>query len=189
VPVHAFVVPDVSLSKLLSLILRHEPARFGVQLDEAGWADVAELLSALSRHGHSVSRADLARVVSDNDKQRFELGQGGTKIRARQGHSVDVELGYVALTPPERLYHGTTARSLPSILARGLVKGERHHVHLTEMRELALVVGARRGRAIVLTVDASAMAHDGHEFFRTDNGVWLTSEVPPHFLRVDVTID
>jgi putative RNA 2'-phosphotransferase len=184
-----FVVTDESLSKLLSLILRHQPERFGVRLNEAGWANVAELLRALSSHGRAISRDDLERVVRDSDKQRFALGADGTMIRARQGHSVDVALGYVAQPPPARLYHGTASRFLPSIFEQGLRKGERHHVHLSAAPEPALVVGARHGQAILLTVDASAMADAGYEFFRSDNGVWLTAHVPPRYLRVDATDD
>src|SRR5580765_5270099 len=100
-------------SKFLSLVLRHEPARFGVVLDVHGWADVGELLAACAAHGVDLSRDDLAKLVATNDKQRFALSPDGTQIRANQGHSIDVDLALVPATPPELLYHGTVARALP----------------------------------------------------------------------------
>jgi len=171
----------VRLSKRMSKALRHEPGRVGLTLDPAGWVPVADLLAALG-----VDRADVDEVVATNDKSRFaiELGPDGIeRIRANQGHSVHVELGLAPVPPPERLYHGTSAAVLESIRATGLNRGGRHHVHLSADEQTARRVGARRGGAVViLTVDAGAMARAGHEFFRSDNGVWLTDEVPPQFL-------
>jgi putative RNA 2'-phosphotransferase len=172
----------VKLSKRMSKALRHQPGRVGLTLDPAGWVPVSELLTALG-----VERADLDEVVAANDKQRFAVARGPDgveRIRANQGHSVPVELGLVPLPPPDLLYHGTSVTVLDSIRATGLNRGGRHHVHLSADEQTAHRVGARRGGAVViLTVDATAMARDGHEFFRSDNGVWLTDEVPPEYLR------
>lgn len=174
----------VKLSKRMSKVLRHDPGRVGLTLDEAGWTPVPALLAALR-----MARDELDAVVAGNDKQRFavERGPDGVeRIRASQGHSVPVRLGLTPTSPPERLYHGTSAVALPSIRATGLNPGRRHHVHLSPDRETARRVGARRpGTVVILTVDAAAMARDGHEFYRSDNGVWLTDEVPPRYLRVD----
>jgi putative RNA 2'-phosphotransferase len=171
----------VRLSKRMSKALRHEPGRVGLTLDEAGWVPVAALLAALG-----VDRTDVDEVVATNDKSRFTIERGPDRverIRANQGHSVPVELGLAPVPPPERLYHGTSAAALESIRATGLNRGGRHHVHLSADEQTARRVGARRGGAVViLTVDAAAMARAGHEFFRSDNGVWLTDEVPPQYL-------
>jgi len=171
----------VKLSKRMSKALRHDPGRVGLTLDEAGWVPLAALLSALG-----VSRADVDEVVAGNDKQRFTVARGPDgveRIRANQGHSVPVELGLTPASPPALLYHGTSATVLDSIRATGLNRGGRHHVHLSADEQTARRVGARRGGAIViLTVDAAAMARDGYAFFRSDNGVWLTDEVPPPYL-------
>jgi putative RNA 2'-phosphotransferase len=171
----------VKLSKRMSKALRHEPARVGLTLDEAGWVPVAALLAALD-----VDRADVDEVVATNDKSRFTIAHGSDgveRIRANQGHSVPVELGLTPLPPPERLYHGTSAAALDSIRATGLNRGGRHHVHLSADEQTARRVGARRGGAVViLTIDTAAMARAGFEFFRSDNGVWLTDEVPPEYL-------
>ncbi len=172
------------VSKFLSLVLRHDPARIGVVLDRAGWTDVTALLEACAAHGVAITRDELAQIVATSDKQRFALSPDGTRIRANQGHSLDVDLELAPAVPPDVLYHGTIERVVESIRARGLDKGERHHVHLSADAETARAVGARRGKPIVLTVRAKEMVAAGHAFFRSANGVWLVESVPPEFLDV-----
>ena len=172
------------MSKRLSYVLRHRPESVGLTLDDAGWVDVDALLSALAAHGLTLTRADLEDVVATNDKRRFAFDGSGARIRASQGHSVGVDLGYAAQTPPAALFHGTVERFVPVILAEGLRPGRRHAVHLSPDVATARTVGARRGTPVVLRVDAAAMAADGHPFTRSANGVWLTDAVPPTFLSV-----
>lgn len=169
------------VSSYLSLHLRHEPDRIGLTLDEAGWTDVGALLSAAAAHGFPISRAELERVVAENDKRRFALD--GDRIRAQQGHSVPVDLDLPPREPPAYLHHGTVAAALTAIRAEGLRPMSRHAVHLSPDRETARRVGARRGRPVVLSVDAGAMHREGHVFRRSGNGVWLTAQVPPAYLR------
>ncbi|MEU6365060.1 RNA 2'-phosphotransferase [Streptomyces sp. NPDC046931] len=171
----------VKVSKYLSKHLRHQPERIGLTLDERGWVEIEALLAAAAAHGFRITRAELDRVVAANDKKRFAIE--GTRIRASQGHSIDVDLGLPPATPPAYLYHGTVARHLDAILAEGLKPMSRHDVHLSPDRETATRVGARRGRPVVLTVDAAAMHRDGHVFHVSANGVWLTKAVPPRYLR------
>lgn len=169
-------------SRLLSLILRHKPETVGLTLDENGWVEVSELLAALSRNGTPLTRRELERVVSENDKKRFAFSPDGSKIRASQGHSVTVDLDLREAHPPELLYHGTVEKFLASILQKGLLPGGRHHVHLSQDRSTAFKVGSRRGNAIILEVHARQMKEDGHRFFLSDNGVWLTDSVPVEYL-------
>ncbi|HET9168913.1 MAG TPA: RNA 2'-phosphotransferase [Actinospica sp.] len=169
-------------SKFLAGVLRHNPGKIGISLDEAGWVDVSVLLDALKRRGRRIDRARLDFVVEHNNKKRFEYDGSGTRIRASQGHSVPVELGYQPMVPPESLYHGTATRSLDSIFAEGLVPGSRHHVHLSIDVETATKVGSRHGKPAVLIVAAARMHADGGEFFRSTNGVWLTGHVAPEYL-------
>lgn len=175
---------DIKRSKRLSLVLRHRPDSIGLTLDENGWVEVPTLLTALSEHGSAFSRDDLLRVVANDDKQRFEIDPVSDRIRARQGHSISVELALEPVEPPVVLYHGTPKRNLDSILATGLDRRKRHHVHLSADIETARRVGRRRGEEIVLVVDAAGMAARGIVFWRTGNGVWLTESVPPPFLTV-----
>jgi putative RNA 2'-phosphotransferase len=173
---------DLRLSKLLSLVLRHEPQRLGLVLDPAGWVGVEALLAACGREGIPLTREKLAALVAASDKQRFAFDETRTRLRANQGHSVSVELGYEAKAPPEILYHGTVEKFLASIREHGLRKGERHHVHLSADRETATRVGARRGRPVILTVRSGDLHRAGHAFFLSANGVWLVDAVPPAYL-------
>ncbi len=172
----------VRISKYLAKHLRHQPERIGITLDAHGWVEVEVLLTAAAAHGFPVSRAELEQVVADNDKRRYVIE--GDRIRASQGHSVTVDLDLPVAEPPAFLYHGTVARNLAAIGAEGLRPMNRHHVHLSPDRETATRVGARRGRPVVLVVDAAAMRAAGHEFRLSANGVWLTDHVPPSFLHV-----
>src|SRR5688572_7482852 len=145
---------SVRVSKFLSLVLRHDPARIGIVLDDAGWTDVSALLAAAAAHGVTITRAELAEVVATSDKQRFALSPDGTRIRANQGHSVEVDLELAAAPPPATLYHGTVDAALPGIREKGLIRGARHHVHLSADLETAKKVGGRRGKPVILTVRA-----------------------------------
>ncbi len=174
------------ISKFLSLVLRHEPAKAGLTLDTAGWVEVDALLRGCAEAGRPFSRQDLERVVAENDKKRFAFSEDGRRIRANQGHSVEVELAYTATPPPELLYHGTADRFIDSIQREGLRKAQRHHVHLSADRRVAIEVGRRHGRPVVLVVAAGAMHRTGHTFFISANGVWLTDHVPPAFLKADL---
>ena len=174
-----------ALSRRLSYVLRHNPASIGVELDEAGWVDVDELLDALAVAGVTVNRVELTEIVRGSDKQRFALDNETNRIRANQGHSLPVELGLSPVEPPSVLYHGTTASSLESITKQGLKRGDRNHVHLSPDEATARRVGARRGLPIILTIAAAAMHADGHAFYVTANGVWLTKAFPPVYLVRD----
>ncbi len=171
-------------SKFLSLLLRHEPEKIGLKLDSAGWAEVDALLAGMAAHGKPMSRQTLLELVASSPKQRFALSDDGLRIRASQGHSVDVELGYLACEPPEQLFHGTVAAAMSAIESEGLSKMGRHHVHLSGDRETATKVGQRRGVAIVLVVAARSMTDQGYIFYRSENGVWLTGWVPRKFLTI-----
>lgn len=169
-------------SRFLSLVLRHDPGRAGVSLDPHGWVEIEALLAGCRRAGHHLTPERLREIVETNDKKRFALSPDGLRIRAQQGHSVDVDLALTAETPPELLFHGTVSRFLPAIRREGLRPMNRHHVHLSADRETARRVGARRGSPVVLTVDAARMHADGHRFGVSGNGVWLTDSVPPAYL-------
>lgn len=169
-------------SKFLSLVLRHKPETVGIALDRAGWVAVDELLAAFARHGQPTTRAELERLVRESDKQRFALSEDGARIRANQGHSVEVELALAPVAPPALLFHGTYAGAVELIRKGGLVKGERHHVHLSLDEGTAKKVGSRRGVPVILRVRAGEMAAAGHVFFHTANGVWLVDHVPARFV-------
>lgn len=172
----------IKISKFLSLILRHKPENIGIALDAQGWADIDELLEKAAQNGRTFSRQVLDDVVQTNDKKRFVLSDDGTRIRAAQGHSLDLDIQFEPQRPPARLFHGTAERNIESIFAQGLNKMARHHVHLSADRDTAFKVGIRYGRPVILLVDAARMAQRGFVFYLSTNGVWLTEHVPAEFL-------
>jgi len=171
---------DTDVSKFLSYVLRHAPEEIGLTLDGEGWTDYAEL-SGKIREKFGISDAELRRVIAENPKKRFTLS--GDRIRAAQGHSVEVKLELQPVAPPSVLYHGTTAEAWEKIKVSGLQAMSRRHVHLSPDIETAQTVAVRRkGPHILLTVDTAAMSRQGYTFFVANNGVWLTAEAPPQFL-------
>lgn len=168
------------ISKLLSYVLRHRPDTIGIELDDNGWTNVDGLLEAAKDRG--LTKEILDEVVATNDKKRFIFNDDGTKIRANQGHSVKVDLELEPSKPPNLLFHGTVDKFLDSIRKGGLIKGSRHHVHLSADRETATDVGGRRGKPVILIVATRLMINDGFEFYQSENGVWLVDAVPLQYL-------
>ncbi len=174
---------DKQISKYLSYILRHKPDDAGVVLDDAGWVPVDELLSKIDKNGYSIWFDRLCHIVGSNDKKRFEFNDDKSMIRASQGHSVKVDLGYSPAEPPEILYHGTALKNLDLIRAKGLVKGNRHHVHLSHDKDTALAVGQRYGKPVLLEILAGTMQKDDFAFYISTNNVWLTESVPVEYIQ------
>lgn len=170
------------LSKLLSYILRHKPSAYEIVLDENGYTNVDELISKLNTHNENINFEILQYIVNTNNKKRFAFNDDLTKIRASQGHSVDVELGYTEQQPPDVLYHGTVEKFLASILKDGLQKMQRHHVHLSADKTTATKVAERRGKPIILEIKTGEMFAAGYKFYLSDNGVWLTDLVPVRYI-------
>jgi putative RNA 2'-phosphotransferase len=173
-----------SISKFLSLVLRHQPQEIGLILNENGWADVAELMQKSARKGRRFSMEELEEIVATNDKKRFSFSEDKTKIRANQGHSVEIDLALRPIAPPDILYHGTAEKNLPSILEKGIQKMNRQHVHLSKDKETAHKVGSRHGKPAILTINSAQMHQDGLLFYQSDNGVWLTDAVAGQYIEL-----
>lgn len=172
------------LSKFLSYVLRHKPDAIGIELAEDGWVDVDVLLAQCRAHKKAITREVLEEIVRTSPKQRFAFSDDRKKIRASQGHSVAIDLGYDAVEPPEFLFHGTGEKLVDAIRKEGLKRMARHHVHLSADKTTAHQVGQRKGRVVIFRVAAGQMHADGHEFFCSENGVWLTDRVPPEYLEL-----
>lgn len=168
---------DVALGKFISLVLRHNPEAAGITLDEHGWADVEELIAGARRAGKRIDRETLERIVRENAKQRYSMSEDRTRIRANQGHSIQVDVELRQAEPPDVLYHGTAARFLEGIKREGITKQSRQHVHLSRDEATAVSVGSRHGKPVVLRIDARKMAEDGMVFYLSENGVWLCDSV------------
>ena len=173
----------VALSKTVSHALRHEPWVYELELDEAGWVPVDELLRALHdlRRWRHVARDDVERMVAASDKRRYEID--GDRIRARYGHSVPGRIVMVAAPPPEVLFHGTSPRAWESIRERGLVPMGRQYVHLSADVGTAGQVGRRKSdEPVILRVRAGDASRHGVHFWRGNDMTWLADAVPPEYL-------
>jgi len=171
-------------SKLLSYVLRHKPDAAGLTLTNGGWVAIEDLLTGLEQMGRPMTREMLEHVVHTNDKKRFEISSDDILIRAVQGHSTEVKMEYRSVSPPEILYHGTASRFQQDILEEGLKPMSRQYVHLSADAKTAIDVGKRHGRPVVFQVSSGKMQENGIEFYRAENGVWLTETVSPEFLTL-----
>ena len=170
------------LGRFLSYVLRHQPSAAGLTLDRSGYAEMKDLLAGVRAAGHDVTREDILRCVAEDAKGRFEMCERALRIRAAQGHSIEVDLGLAARQPPDILWHGTVPAAIEGIRDTGIERRKRHHVHLSPDQESATVVGRRRGRPVLLPVHAGAMYQAGHVFYLSANGVWLTDHVPAEYV-------
>lgn len=175
---------NIKTSKFLSLVLRHKPETIQIQLDENGWVSVNELIEKLNNYGKEIDFKTIEYVVETNSKKRFAFNEDKSKIRASQGHSLQIDLNYEPINPPELLYHGTSKKFVDSILKSGIEKRNRQHVHLSSDIETALKVGQRHGKPVILKIQTEKMNKNGHKFYLSDNNVWLTDYVPIEYITI-----
>lgn len=177
---------QIKLGKFISLILRHQPEIIDIELDEKGWANVDELINGIKRKGYNINIEILNNIVANNNKQRFAFNDDKTKIRANQGHSIDVDVELEELVPPDILYHGTSSRFKASIMQEGIKKQGRNYVHLSQDEDTAIMVGKRHGSPFIFRVNARQMHMDGIKFYQSKNKVWLTEYIDPkYFINED----
>ncbi len=172
-----------SMSKFISLILRHHPEAAYVELDEHGWADVDKLIKGIKRTGKQMNMELLEEIVRTDNKQRYSFNEDKTRIRANQGHSISVDVGLKEQEPPVFLYHGTAVGFYQRIQEQGLKPMGRLYVHLSKDVETAVNVGKRHGKPIVLKIHSGDMYRDGQTFYLSENGVWLTKNVAPKYFE------
>lgn len=194
----------VKLSRFISKILRHDSLIIGIEIERCGaWAKVDELINGINETGrYHINRTILEEIVTKDAKKRYSFSSDGTKIRANQGHSIDVVIEMEKQKPPEFLYHGTSGNFLKSIMYQGILPSKRNFVHLSWDYETAVTVGYRHSKPnppVVLKIHAGKMWADGYEFMISENEVWQIKHVPPQYFeviprsmigqRVTVTVD
>ena len=166
-------------SRFMALVLRHKPHQANLTLDENGYVESDILCKELG-----ITFEDLKLIVISNDKQRFSFNDDQTMIRAAQGHSIkNVDLKLEAAMPPQILYHGTKEEYVKFIQRDGLLIQNRNHVHLSDNIDTAIKVGDRRkGKTKILLIRAMEMRAAGFLFYKSDNNVWLTGNVPSQYI-------
>lgn len=174
----------VKISKTMSLILRHHPEKYNIYLDKHGWAGIDEMVTNLKTKYPHFSKEILFEIVKGDKKQRYSLNENKDKIRANQGHSISVDVELKSMVPPDILYHGTAIKFLDSIMQQGLLSKNRLYVHLSKDVDTAIQVGQRHGKPVVLSIDCKSMIDQGYVFYLSENGVWLTKNVPVQFINI-----
>ncbi len=173
-------------SVFISLILRHKPEFIGISLDRHGWANVQELIDGINKTGkYSIDMSALEEIVRTDNKQRYSFNEDKTKIRANQGHSINVDVELNEAVPPEILYHGTGEKYVESINTEGLKPMSRLYVHLSKDIDTAVNVGKRHGKPVVYKIFAGEMHRQGYKFYLSENGIWLTKTVPVNFIKIE----
>lgn len=172
------------LSKYLSLILRHKPEVIGLKLDKHGYISIEDLIKGVNKSGRYLDKSMLDAIIKSDSKRRYSYSKDLTKVRANQGHSIKVDLGLISKVPKGNLYHGTVEKFQESIIKKGLIKGSREYVHLSEDIGTAKEVGSRRGKPKIFQIDTKGMVEDGYMFYLSENKVWLTDNVPNKYLEL-----
>ena len=99
----------IKLSKFISLILRHKPEIINLKLDSKGYVDTDLLINNINENSdYEIDFEILKQIVDSDDKQRYSFNEDYTKIRANQGHSINVDVGLEVKQPQDILYHGTS---------------------------------------------------------------------------------
>ena len=171
------------ISRYISYLLRHCPDEGNLEMDEHGWVDVDRLINHLRKTYRDFCKKYLDEIVRSDNKQRYSFNSDYTKIRANQGHSIEVDLQLINQKPPKYLYHGTGIKYVDSIEKNGICKQSRQYVHLSNNTKTAQDVGKRHGAPILITILAEKMFEDGYEFYLSDNKVWLTDYVPTKYIH------
>lgn len=169
------------LSKYLSYILRHHPEEANLDLDDKGSTGLDKVMEALKNTKHSWATIDDIKKLGEmGDRRRFEIDNG--KIRALYGHSVEVDI-QGKIKPEGPLYHGTSRRSLDSIIKDGLKPMDRQFVHLTKSIEEAKKIGKRHdNNPVVLKIDARKAVDKGIQFYDASELV-MAEYIPPKFIE------
>lgn len=164
-------------SRYLSKLLRHNPEN--LEMDKNGYVSVDQVLSKLN-----ITIDILNEIVESNDKQRFAYNDDKTKIRANQGHSLDVDIDDLKIMSTcSFLFHGTDANLNSVIMKEGLKKMNRQYVHMSYDLLTAKKVGKRKNKNVIIYyIDAGQMIKDGLEIFKSKNGVYLTDYVDPKYI-------
>ncbi|HBF5205141.1 TPA: RNA 2'-phosphotransferase [Clostridioides difficile] len=172
------------LSIFISLILRHKPETIGIKLDDYGYADVNELIEKINNTGRNINIEILEQIVKEDNKQRYSFNDDRSKIRANQGHSINVNVELRELESPKYLYHGTATRFLDNIKNEGIIKQSRLYVHLSRDIDIAVKVGKRHGTPVILKINTGKMYENGYKFYLSENNVWLCEYIPFKYVEI-----
>jgi len=173
------VAEHMRISKLLSLMLRHRPEEFGLNMDPYGFILLDEVIRAVQERYPEVVEEDIRTLVEGSEQRRFEIGEKG--IRALYGHSFFVEMDGEPMDPPEYLYMGCLSQDIRRFRTEGIMPVDRFYVHLSVERETAEERSKQADGPCVVQILARRAQEKGVQFFSRGN-VALTRGIPPEFV-------
>lgn len=173
---------EQEFSKYLAYILRHKPESIGLTMLDFGWVSTDDLISAINKsydNNYFINKNVLDKIVAEDKKNRYSYKDNDKFIRANQGHSIQgLRMDFVEITPPEYLYHGTSASNLEKILHDGWIKSiSRQYVHLSKDIETATQVGKRHGKPVIIKIDCNKAISNGVKFYLSENDVYLSDNL------------
>ena len=173
-----------SLGRILALVLRHAPEKFGVEMDLNGWVNSRELSEAIQnqrRHFHWLRGWHFEAIANADTKGRYQVE--GEMIRATYGHSIELELDLPTDDIPEALYWPCDPDTVATHMEYGITAGDRKHVHLSKTISNAMEAGhVRISRPAILEIDTTRAIADGHTIWRAGTTVFLCEEMPSEYL-------
>jgi putative RNA 2'-phosphotransferase len=174
------------VGRIMAGVMRHFPEKFDLKMNEHGWIDVREFISAVQTKRQSLHWLRphyIEAIVDTDDKGRYQLEDG--KIRATYGHTVNISLDLPTDNIPDELFYPTTTEEVEIVLETGIKPADRKKVHLSKTYEKALEAGTRRvENPVVLKINAKEAIKDNIVIMQAGKSVYLVDEIPPKHLSV-----
>ncbi len=170
------------LGRLVAGALRHFPEDLGLTMDSRGWVNLTDLGEVIHKRHRWASKNLVVALVQSDPKHRYEIVDN--KIRARYGHSVDVELDHPENKLP-KLYYGASEEEADRILEIGLKPASQKYVHLSTTPEKAWHVATfRTGNPKVIQADAAAAQKEGVKMMTVNDDIVISEKIPSKFLSI-----
>lgn len=170
------------LGRFISGALRHFPDDLGLAMNQHGWVDVDVLCDAMKTRYKWANKEKLFSIIESDEKGRYEVK--GNKIRARYGHSVDVDLDFPENTLPE-LYYGASREEVDILLEKGIKPIKQRYVHLsTSVEKAREVAGIHTDDPVLLVINAEQARNDGVKMLSATENIVLLEEIPAKYLKV-----
>ena len=177
---------EMKLIHTMAHALRHDPTKYGLEPDPEGWVSFDDLIISMRyerREWMNIERYNIEELLAAMESDRFEIA--GAKIRAAYGHSIHLEKPPATVEPPEFLFHGTDAVSMPEIMAKGLLRMGRRFAHLSSDIDWVLRFITCKPRWAVIRVRAREAHKSSISFRKANHHVWLVDSMSPEFLQIE----
>jgi len=172
--------------RTLTGILRHFPDKFGLDMDDNGWVDIAEIIENVkSKNPRSqwLRPEHVIAIVKTDEKGRYQIKMG--KVRATYGHSLEVNLDLPTVDIPETLYYPSSPEESEILMEVGIRHSDRAMVHLSDTRISAKEAGSHRVKdPVILRVDAAKAIDSGVIIKKAGNHVYISDFIPSDYINI-----